>query len=228
MRSISFWIASRSSACSGRLRNNPMRRSSATNASRNARCISSGSALNRRRIGNAPMRRHGLARPERADFLGGVVAYREHEVHLRRARLRELVPAFAARVGSRKVRRLQFTQRLRPHLARRMTARAVGLEARLAPVIQDGFRHDRARRISRAQKQHVVDVFHKVLIFSSYLRPCSLMEATAAAASRTSASGFFSDATDTVDPQHELPFALASPSGASIVTRSQPCAMRGC
>src|SRR5271165_4868948 len=62
---------------------------------------------------------------------------------------------------------------------------------------------------------------------SYHFRPCSLMEATAAAVSRTNASGFFSDATDTVEPQQELPAAVPRPSGANILTRSVPCAMRG-
>src|SRR5664279_2281205 len=106
-----------------------------------------------------------------------------------------------------------------------MAARAVSMEAWLAPVVHDGFRHDRARRISGAQEEHVVMVVHVPTL--AYFLPCSLIEATASAAWRTIASGFFSDATETVEPQHELPFAVAKPSGASTFTKSGPCAMRG-
>jgi hypothetical protein len=42
------------------------------------------------------MRGHRLAGPDRADFIRGVVADGEHEIQLRRIRLGELVPGFAA------------------------------------------------------------------------------------------------------------------------------------
>ena len=42
------------------------------------------------------MRGHGLARPHRADFFGGVVADGEDEIETGSARLGELVPALAA------------------------------------------------------------------------------------------------------------------------------------
>src|ERR1019366_10168298 len=45
-------------------------------------CWSSGDGS---RIGNSPVRGHGLPRPQRAGLLGGVVADREDEVHLGRA-----------------------------------------------------------------------------------------------------------------------------------------------
>src|SRR5579872_1799041 len=39
-----------------------------------------GCATHRRRIGNTPMRGHGLTGPDRADLFGGVIAYREDEI----------------------------------------------------------------------------------------------------------------------------------------------------
>src|SRR3984957_13557148 len=42
------------------------------------------SACNSGRVGNAPMRRHRLAGPDRAYFLRGVIADREDEIELRR------------------------------------------------------------------------------------------------------------------------------------------------
>jgi hypothetical protein len=50
------------------------------------------SSLDRGRIGDAPVRRHRLARPTRALFLRGVVVHSKDEAELRRFRLGELVP----------------------------------------------------------------------------------------------------------------------------------------
>ena len=44
------------------------------------------------RVLNTPMRGHRLARPDRADLGGRVVADREHEIELRCAGLGELLP----------------------------------------------------------------------------------------------------------------------------------------
>src|SRR5882724_12985335 len=49
-----------------------------------------------RRIGNAPVRRHRLARPHGTNFVCGVVADGENKIHFRDAGFCELVPAFAA------------------------------------------------------------------------------------------------------------------------------------
>ena len=54
--------------------------------------------------GNAPMRRHRLARPDRTDFAGGVVADGEDEIQRRRAGCGELVPALGAQPLGRKPR----------------------------------------------------------------------------------------------------------------------------
>jgi hypothetical protein len=42
-------------------------------------------AFHRRRIFDAPVRRHRLAGPDRAHFSGRLIAHREHEVQLLRA-----------------------------------------------------------------------------------------------------------------------------------------------
>src|SRR6266487_3562727 len=51
-------------------------------------------------VGGAPMRGDWLSGPDRARFLGGVVADGEDEIELRTARLRKHVPAFAAQPRS--------------------------------------------------------------------------------------------------------------------------------
>ena len=52
-------------------------------------------ALNRRRVMNAPMRRHRLAGPDRTRFGGGLITHREHEMHEGRVRSGELAPVLA-------------------------------------------------------------------------------------------------------------------------------------
>jgi hypothetical protein len=52
-----------------------------------------GVSVNSGRIGHSSVRGHGLSRPDRAGFLGGVVANREDEVHLGSAGAREFLPA---------------------------------------------------------------------------------------------------------------------------------------
>src|SRR5277367_6223763 len=49
------------------------------------------------RVWNAPVRRHRLTRPDRADFLGCVVAHREDEIEMRRCRFGKLIPVLAAK-----------------------------------------------------------------------------------------------------------------------------------
>ena len=60
-------------------------------ASANARFLLF-AALYGRRIRDAPMRRHRLARPDGADFAGGVVAHGDDEIHLRRIGLSKPLP----------------------------------------------------------------------------------------------------------------------------------------
>src|SRR2546429_6928981 len=52
------------------------------------------------RVGNAPVRCHWLTRPERASFLGCVVANGEHKIKVRCARFRKLFPVLAAQLFS--------------------------------------------------------------------------------------------------------------------------------
>src|SRR5579864_5751783 len=107
-----------------------------------------GSPLDGRRIGAAPVRGHGLARPYRTDLLGGVVADGENEVQLRRARLGKLAPIFTTQSIHRNSRRLQLAKRLRPYGSRRVTSGTIRGESWAAFEIQDGFSHDRPRRVA--------------------------------------------------------------------------------
>ena len=79
-------------------------------------------------IGNAPMRRHGLPRPDGTRFLRRIVANGEDKIHLWGSRLCELFPALAAQAPSRQVRHFDQFQRFRPHDSRRVTSRTVTCE----------------------------------------------------------------------------------------------------
>jgi len=115
-------------------------------------------ACHRRGIGDAPVGRHRLAGPHRADFLGCIVADRKDEIELRRAGPRELVPTLAAKAIGRKMRKFQLFQRLGPHGSCWLATSAKRNEIRPTLPIQNGFGHDGPRGVSGAEKQNVVAV----------------------------------------------------------------------
>src|ERR1700737_940975 len=84
-----------------------------------------GVSVNRSRIGHSPVRGHGMSRPDRAGFLGSIVATREDEVHRGSAGPREFIPALAAQAGRGNASQLKLLQRCGMHRPRRMTSSAV-------------------------------------------------------------------------------------------------------
>src|SRR5262249_2791445 len=110
----------------------------------------------RGRIRYAPVRGHRLARPQGTGLAGRVVAYREHEVQGRSARLSELVPALRAQAFGLELLSLQQLQRERIYFAGRMAAGAECTEAAGARSVQIGLGEDRSRRVARAEEQDVV------------------------------------------------------------------------
>src|ERR1035438_7339210 len=93
-------------------------------------------------IGNSPVRGHGLARPQWAGFLGGIVADRKDEVHLGSARPPEFIPTLAAQGVGRNVGCLQLLQSFGTNRSRGMTSGAVGGECRPSSVVENRFGHD--------------------------------------------------------------------------------------
>src|SRR5215472_17058414 len=91
-----------------------------------------GRARNGGGVGHAPMRRHRLAGPDRADFFGRVVADREYEIELGCSRLCKLIPALASHSRCGNVGRLKLAQSFGPYLARWIASGAVSGEGRLA------------------------------------------------------------------------------------------------
>ena len=60
-----------------------------------------GWSFNRGGIGNAPMRGHGLAGPDGADFTRGIIANGENKIEFGRAGFRKFVPTLAAQTSTR-------------------------------------------------------------------------------------------------------------------------------
>ena len=108
-------------------------------------------------VGDAPMRGDRIARPDRADFAGGLVADGKDEIHHRRTGTDELVPALAAQTAGRQSEPLKKIERQRVHRAFREAAGAVALEPAGAPMVEQNFGEDAPRRVAGAQEQDVVD-----------------------------------------------------------------------
>src|ERR1035437_5865588 len=96
-----------------------------------------GVSVNGGRIGNSPVRGHGLSRPQRAGFLGGVVANREYEVQLRSAGSPEFVPALTTQPACRDASHLKLRQSFGTNRPRGMTSSAVGGESWPSFVVED-------------------------------------------------------------------------------------------
>jgi hypothetical protein len=84
------------------------------------------------------MCRQRLARPNRANFLGGIVANRKDRIQLWRAGLSKFIPTLAAQPGGGKTSRLQQPGSVRIDAAARVAAGAVSREVGLAFLVQDG------------------------------------------------------------------------------------------
>src|SRR5258705_607775 len=112
--------------------------------------------MHRRRIGNAPMRRHRLTGPDRTDFVGRVVTDGKNEIQFGSTRLREFIPTLASQSLGWDTRGFEAIDRLRPHRAGWMTSCAVGAKPGFAGEVKNRLGHDRARRVPGAEKENVV------------------------------------------------------------------------
>src|SRR5262249_33285888 len=111
-------------------------------------------------IGNAPMRCHRLAGPDRTGFSRGVVANGENEVERRRAGLGELIPPLRTKARRVVPEALQEFDGARVHAALGLATSAVGTEFTCTELVQDRLGHDRARRVAGAQEQNVERIGH--------------------------------------------------------------------
>src|SRR5260370_11203454 len=116
----------------------------------------SGVSVNGGGVGNSPVRGHGLSRPERAGFLGGIVANCEDEVHHGSAGARELFPALAAQAGCRYASQLKLLSSFGTDHPRRMTPCAVVGGAPVSVLVYDAIGMERRRCVSREQEHNDV------------------------------------------------------------------------
>lgn len=84
------------------------------------------------------------AGPHRASLAGGLVAYREHEIQMRRIGPRKLVPVLAAQPIRADPVASQQLQRDWIDLACRLAPRAEATKAALPNFVEDGFSQDAA------------------------------------------------------------------------------------
>src|SRR5205085_3059832 len=112
-------------------------------------------ALDRGRIRDAPMRAGRVARPDRADLAGGIIANGDHMIEDRCLIAQKLVPRLGAK--ARFVDTVPGEQRQRHRMdgALWKAARRPGAEPPASIAVQDRFREDRARGIARAEEQDV-------------------------------------------------------------------------
>src|ERR1700730_15836202 len=111
------------------------------------------------RVRHAPMGGDRIARPDRADFTGGLVADRKDKIHDRRAGPGELVPAFAAQAACRQMKLFEQVESYGMNRAFRKAAGAIAFEPFLAPMLDQHFGDDAPGLVAGAEKEDVVRSF---------------------------------------------------------------------
>lgn len=102
------------------------------------------------RVRYAPVRGHRLARPDRANFFGGVVTNGEHEIQVGGVGLGEFVPIFAASAIGGQLSQLKLSQCLWVNTPRGVASGAVSRKVGEALTIEYRFGHDGPSGVSRA------------------------------------------------------------------------------
>jgi len=113
-------------------------------------------------IGDAPMRGNGLAGPDGAGFVGGVVANGENKIHFRRIGRCEFIPTFAAETLGGQASDFELAQGPGMNTSNGVAAGAIRREGGRAAFVEDGFGHDRAGGISGAEEEDVIAGRHGV------------------------------------------------------------------
>jgi hypothetical protein len=108
------------------------------------------------------MCRHGLTRPNGANFFGGIVTNSEDKIEPGRAWFCKFVPTFTAGVDLRHTSNFQLPDGSRSNHARRLASGTEGCKHRPAFEVQKRFRHDGTRGITGAKKQDVIVRWHIV------------------------------------------------------------------
>src|SRR5215510_7296210 len=112
-------------------------------------------AVHGSRVRQAPMSRHGMARPRGTRLAGGAVTDGEDEVHGWCAGDGKFIPGFRPQSFRRQVHLAQQLQRQRMDFALRMTARAMADKAAAADAVDDRLAKNAAGGVAGAQEQDV-------------------------------------------------------------------------
>jgi len=143
----------------GKDRKSSMRRFRMMAASWNARARSSSEPSTAAGSGTPPVRRHGPAGPDRANFSGSAIANGKDEIEFRCTRPGIFIPAFAAIAVRRHFEPLQHGQGQRVHLASGLASCGIRPESALCQSVEQAFCQDGAGGIARADEQCVGNVF---------------------------------------------------------------------
>ena len=122
-------------------------------------------ALDLRRVGDAPVGGHGLARPDRADLGGRPVAHGKDEVHRRGTGGGEFRPVLAAQAVGQVVVAPEYLQGQGMHGALGVAPCAVAGEASAPQAVDDALAEDAAGGIAGAEEENVIGlVGHRGLL----------------------------------------------------------------
>jgi hypothetical protein len=112
------------------------------------------------------MRRHRLSRPDRAGFIGRVVADGENEIHLGGAGNREFLPVLRTSEGRVVVEGFQKLERERMDLSFRVRSGRISLEPAGSDTIENRLGKDRPCRIAGAEKKNFIWLTHRASSFN--------------------------------------------------------------
>src|SRR5271168_5028272 len=99
------------------------------------------------------MRCNRITGPNRADLARRLITDSEDKIHDRCAGSGELVPTFAAQSSGPQMQPFEQIKSERVHIPLWKAAGAVSVEAPIAPMLDQAFGQDAARRVARAEEQ---------------------------------------------------------------------------
>ena len=116
-------------------------------------------AVSSRRILHAPVSGNRLTWPHWTSLTGSLVTHREHEVELRRARTRELIPTLAPQAFCRELKPFEELQGEWIDLTLRKASGAESHKASPSPPLDQDLAHDAARGVAGTKKKDIVWTF---------------------------------------------------------------------
>ena len=103
-------------------------------------------------IFEVPVSRDRVSWPAGTRFASGLIAYRDHEFHVRSIGDRVFIPALAAEAVDGEAEPFNLFDRKRMHRAARMATCAVGVKPARAGRVENCLGNNAARRVAGAKK----------------------------------------------------------------------------